>query len=416
MAFDFGRFHEFSDPVTYADPVIEAVARAIGLGPYTGKFFEAMGAPMLPLTQKTFKVYNRTLTSRDGASSGAWDASATTGLPLSADALKGLTIGHVLLIGTEVVIISAINRSAGTISVHKRGEGGTTAAAHTSGDSFEVIGFAGNDEDLKKVESTNELTEEWENYVQTVFEVVEWTKHAELVRQGMDPANATAMLITEAQTRVARLLSRMAVKGVKAKATGSGGRFMSAGLLTQISDVTGRHARRYNVNGVLTETKFKASLKAMFDEGGNANTIWCNSTVKEYLNAFLGARSEVTLNDNKSNHVAGGLYVTSYDYEGAILTIRVDDAMPGDRIAVVNQAKCKKGWLSDDGLRLVDEPAASSREIRKSLQGSIGFLIEDVGTDHTDLYGITGGSTERIHNVKITNGESDPVSTKEVSA
>ena len=63
----------------------------------------------------------------------------------------------------------------------------------------------------------------------------------------------------------------------------------------------------------------------------------------------------------------------------------------------------------------VDEPTQSSRENRKSLQGSIGFLIEDVGSDHTLLYGITGGATERIYKTQVVNTTTDPVNTKAVS-
>jgi hypothetical protein len=74
--------------------------------------------------------------------------------------------------------------------------------------------------------------------------------------------------------------------------------------------------------------------------------------------------------------------------------------MPAGSIAIVNQAKCKKGWLSDDGLRLADEPSLSSREMRKSLQGSVGFLIEDVGADHLLLTGITGGTAERVYKIQ----------------
>jgi len=50
---------------------------------------------------------------------------------------------------------------------------------------------------------------------------------------------------------------------------------------------------------------------------------------------------------------------------------------------------------------MVDEPTQSSREKRKSIQGSVGFLIEDVGADHTLLYGITGGSSDRVHKVSM---------------
>ncbi|MDD4817306.1 MAG: DUF5309 family protein [Victivallaceae bacterium] len=402
MAFYFGQFNEFGDSVTIGDPVVEAVARAINLGPYVGKIYQAMGAPMATLTEKAFKVYNRTKTSRGGAIDANWDNSATTDLAVGDDALKGITVGHVLKIGTEVVIVKSVDRTNGQIDVHKRGDGGSSAAAHTSGDTFKVIGFAGSDTDLKNVESVNEATEEWENYVQTVFETIDWTKHAELVRKGLDSGNAILVLVREAEIRIAEILASMAVNGVKAKATGSTERYMSAGLLAQLNDSSNRGARRYNANGVLTEAKFKASLKAMFDAGGNGNTILCSPTSKDYIDAFLGSCSAVQLTDAKGNHTAGGLYVNAYDYQGNRLGIMIDSDMPDDQIAIVNLGKCKKGWLDKDGLRMVDEPSQSSRESRKSIQGSVGFLVEDVGTDHQLIYGITGGSTERVTAVSMS--------------
>lgn len=402
MAFVFGQFNEFSDSVTIGDPVVEAVARAIQLGPFAGKFYEAMGAPAATLTQKEFKVYSRSKTSRDGTTAAQWDASATTGLKVNADALKGITIGHVLEIDGEVVIVASVDRSANTIGVHRRGEGGTTAAVHASGATFEVIGFAGTDTDLKNVESVSESTSEWTNYVQTVFETVDWTKHGTLTRQGLSPANATVVLVREAEVRVAELLARMSIRGVKAKVEGGTGRYMSAGLIAQLSDKT-RNAMSYNVSGDLTEKKFKDALKQRFDKGGTVDTIWCSPTTKAYINNFLGADSSIQLTDTKGNHTAGGVYVDSYNYEGAILRVRVDSDIPNGSIAVVNQSKCKKGWLSDDGLRLVDEPSLSSREMRKSLQGSVGFLIEDVGADHLLLTGITGGPSERVYKVQNVN-------------
>ncbi|MDD3119160.1 MAG: recombinase zinc beta ribbon domain-containing protein [Victivallales bacterium] len=277
-----------------------------------------------------------------------------------------------------------------------------------------MTGFAGNDTDLKNVESMTEATGSWTNYAQTVFEAIEWTKHATLVRQGLSDANATALLIREAEIRVAEMLSKMSIRGVKSQATSAGGRYMSAGLLARLGSDE-RNALVYNVAGVLTETKFKAALKNRFDNGGTVNTIWCSPTTKAYVNAFLNADSSVALIDSKANHQAGGVYVDSYNYEGAILAVRVDADMTNDRIAVVNQSKCKKGWLSSDGLRLEDEPPVSSRETRKSLQGSVGFLVEDVGSDHLLLTGITGGSTGRVTSVSITNTTANPIPTQEVA-
>ena len=93
MAFAFGQFNEFSDSVTIGDPVIEAVARAIQLGPFHGKFYEAMSAPQTSITQKEFEIYTRTKTTRDGATgAAAWGADATTGLSINADSIKGKTL------------------------------------------------------------------------------------------------------------------------------------------------------------------------------------------------------------------------------------------------------------------------------------------------------------------------------------
>ncbi len=401
MAFNFGQFNEFTDSVTKGDPIVEAVAKAIELGPFTGKFYQSMGAPAETITQKEYKVYKRSKTPRAGTIDADWDNDDTSGLGISDDFAKAITVGHVLEIGSEIVIVSAVNRTNGTISVFARGAGSTTAAAHTSGDSIRVVGFAGNDTDLKNVESMSESTSDWTNYVQTIFEVIDWTKHAELQRKGLAESNIVQLLIREAELRVAENLAKMAIYGLKQQATDGTNRFMSAGLLQQLSDTSNRGAYKYNVNGAITEAKLQAALKYLFDRGGNATTIWCSPTVKPWLNAFLGSQASVVYTDSKGNHTGGGIYIDSYNYEGKVLNIAVDADLPNDRIPIVNGAKCKKGWLVDDGLRLVDEPQASSREKRKSLQGSVGFLIEDVGVDHILLYGITGGSADRVHNVNI---------------
>lgn len=401
MPFAFGQFNEFSDSVTKGDPNIEAIARSIKLGPFTGKFFESMTAPTVSITQKEFKVYSRSKTVRGGAIDANWDNDDTTGLGVADSALLGITVGHVLDIGGEIVVVKAVDRTNGQISVYKRGDGGTTAAAHTSGATFEVIGSANADEDMPNVEAVQETTSEWSNFVQTVFEKINWTKHGELTRKGLSPANATYVLLREAEIRVAEMLAKMAIRGVKASATNLTTRYMSAGLLAQLADTTNRGAAVYNVNGLLTEAKFKSALKARFDAGASLDTIWCSPTAKEYLNHFLGSNSAVTLIDSAANHTAGGIYATKYNYEGALLDIRVDADMPDDRIAVVNQSKCKKGWLEGDGLRQADEPSRSSRETVKSLQGSIGFLIEDVGPDHLLLYGISGSGDARVTTVDL---------------
>lgn len=406
MPFQLGLFNEFSDPVATRDPVIFALSKSVDLGPWTGQFYQAMVAPETTLDSKTFEVYNRSKTSRDGVIGASnWDNDDVTGLSMTAAGVKGLTVGHVLLVGSEQVIVKSVNRSANTIDVFARGAGGTTAASHTAGAAFKVIGFAGQDEDLKNVESVNEVTAKYENYVQTVFETVDWTNHGDLLTKGHSEESASLLLTREAYIRIIEMLSRMAIFGVKYKQVSSTTRYMSAGLIAQLTDTNSstRETLTYNASGDLTEAKLLAAIKQVIAHNGNPDTIWCSPTVKGYINNFNMANSSLAINANKGDHTAGGQYVTHIDYEGKILAVRVDADIPDANLAIVTSGSIKKGWLVNDGLRLVDEPPKSSREHRKSIQGSVGFAIENVGQDHLLMTGITGGPTDRVYKTASVN-------------
>ena len=398
MPFEFGQFNEFSDPVAANDPVIFAVAKRMNLGRNTGTFYQAMNPVDVTLDSKQYDIYGRSKTSRNGVIGASnWDDDDVTGLSMSAAAVKGLTRGHVLEIGSERVIVKSVNRSNNTIEVFARGAAGTTAAAHTAGAAYKVVGFAGNDTDLKSVESVNEVTNVFVNYIQTVFETCDWTQHADLVSKGLSETQASIRLVSEAEVRVAELLATMAINGKKDKQVSTVTRYMSAGLLQQLTDTASspREVLTYNASGDLTEAKLMAALKQVF-ENGAPDTIWCSPTVKTYINNLNIANSALALNANKNDHTGGGNYITHIDYEGAILAVRVDRDMPDANLAIVTQSSIKKGWLKNDGLRMCDEPTKSSREKRKSFQGSIGFMVEGVGQDHILVTGITGGPTERV--------------------
>lgn len=392
--FVFGQFNEFSDEVTLANPTIAVVAKAIELGRFQGMFYQAMGAPEMGLTTKRFDIYSRSQTSRNGiigdGAAGGWDIDDVAALKMTAGAIKGLTVGHVLKVENEVVVVKSVNRAANTIDVYGRGEGSTTAAVHADEAAFKVIGFAGNDTDLKNVESVTETTGIYSNYVQTIFEVIDWTKHAELVRQGMKADNATIILTREAEIRVAIMLSTMAIHGVKQVAADDSKRYMSAGLLAQLADTNSaaRNILSYNAGGALTEVKLFAAIKEIIDGGGNPDTIWVDTTNKGIINTFNSANSNLNVNTDRTDTTAG-MYIGQVNYEGLIIPIRVDSDMPSDKLAIVKQGDCKKSWLAGDGLDMKDEPSASSREFKKSLQGSLGFIVENVGLNHSYIYGIT---------------------------
>jgi hypothetical protein len=420
--FLLGTFTEFDDSVSIHDPVIAAAAKIIEMPENRGVVYQMMNAPTIGISQKSFDIYGRTKNSRngvvgDGAATG-WTDAATTDLPMTAAALAGLTIGCTLKVESEVVVVKDIDRSANTIDVFARGMGGTTAAAHADEATFTVIGYSGTDSMLKNVTGVSETSFKYRNYIQTIFEVLDWEKGAELERQGLDKINIIQVLVKEALVRVAEMLSVMAIYGVKQVGDSNGTPYMSAGLLTQLKDTTcedskTREVLTYNANGLLTETKLRAALKEVF-QVGNPSIILVSSNNKEIINSFNAAHAAIQIATQRTDHTAG-MHIDYYDYEGKRLEVKIDADLPDSDIPIVTPAQLKKGWLKDDALKQTVEPTQSTREKREAIQGSVGFQVEGVGRDHTIITGITGGSTERVSKVLVVNDALDPVITDELS-
>ncbi len=393
--FNFGAVSEFSDAESIASPIIAALAKTIKLPRFKGAIYQLMGAPMVPIKEKAFEVYSRSKNTRAGvigtAGSGTdWGSTSdTTALPIPADSIAGLSVGHVLKVDSEVMIVKSVDKSGNTIDVFARGAGGTTAATHSTGAAFSVLGFAGRDEDLKNAQGATETTLKYTNYVQTVYELLDWKKGAELIRKGLSTENIVAILRQEAAIRVAEMLSTMAVLGVKQLGADGGTPYMSAGLLAQLEDTAGatRPILRYNASSAaIDETKLRAALDSVFGVG-SPDTIVLNLYNANKFLGFTGASKDVTIQTERLD-TGAGRSVDHYDYNGVRLDLLIDADMPNDKIAVVTKGELKKGWLDGDALTTVEEPALSSREKRESIQGSVGFLVENVGYSHLEIYGL----------------------------
>lgn len=389
MTFIVGQVTEFEDSVTINNPDVLALASAVPLAANQGKFWNILSAPSLSLTGKVFEVYGRGLTSLSGTigtggGTGWLDGSDTTALAMNATAIAKLVIGSVLKVEDEVVVVKDIDRVGNTIDVYARGAGSTSGASHADNTAFQIIGHAGNDTDLKNVEALSENSHVYTNYAQTVFEVIDYTQgEARLKRKGLasDPLN---ILRQEAMNRCAAKLAATSLLGVKAVGTGSIP-YITAGLYDQLEDTAGstRTVSRYNASSAaFSETILKAALDQAF-QYGNPNMIVMRQGYKNILNTFNNAY----IMTDKENRVAGNT-IGQYEYEGKILDILVDQDSPNGKMAIITKEACKKSWLQDDLLRFVEEPKASSREHRESLQGSVGIVVEGVGYDHTEIYGL----------------------------
>lgn len=397
MGFILGSITEHSDVNTIRQPEIISAAKVIELPSNKGIFYQAMSAPRQALTSNKYEIYGRSCTGNtgklgDGNGTGAagWDNSATTGLKMNAAAMNLLTIGSVLQIedtATEVVVVKAVDRSANTIDVFARGAGATTAAAHADEVPFSVIGFSGRDTDLKNVESRHESTSKYINYTQQFFEILDYKKNETLIgRQGLSPERLIAIEQQEAMLRIAKMLSSSSIQGYKQ--VGSDNiPSMSAGLISQLRDTSSGTREIKNVTSVgkLDETKLKNALTEAF-ETGTPDTIWANPSYATIIDGFIPDDSRRYV---PSDNVAG-LYVSKYNYRGKILEVAYDVDIPVSTIPIVTMSKCQKGFLQGDDIRMVDEPGLSnSREIKASIQGAVGFMVEGVGYDHILMEGVT---------------------------
>lgn len=388
MGFNIGTVTEFDDALSVLDPAVLTAAKAVKLGVNKGAFWNALRSPSLGIAQKIFQIYGRSFTERKGTlgATTAWDASATTGLSVAAALANVLTVGHILKVENEYVVVKSVDRTANTIAVFARGAAGTTAATHVVSTATTVIGHAGNDTDLKNVESFSETTNKYENYAQTVFELVDTTFGEQLYgRKGLD-GNPLALLRAEAMNRVAAYLAPSAILGMKsAPAKSLPG--TTAGLLQQLSDTAGvsstRAVNRADfASAAFTEANWMASLEKAFSKG-NPDTILLAPSRKKQFNAFNAGIIKTDRTDK-----GAGYEITTYEFQGKALSFLVDEDMPADRIAVVTLGQCQKGWMEGDTLRYVEEPGASSREKRESLQGTFGIIVDGVGFDHLDIYNV----------------------------
>lgn len=386
-----GVYTQYDDPTNVIDPQILAVAAVPTLGAFEAVIWNRLLAPEKALVNDKFEIYSRT----DGDLSGAigdgaatgWNNSATTGLPIQSDYVSVLLVGSVIKVGSEIVVVKSIDRSAETISVYKRGHGGTTPAAHNDGDTFEVIGSGINDLDAKNVDSRGEKTVKWTNYAQLIFEPIEYSFTSETDAR---KAFQTAPTLTkEALNRVFRMLARSLILGQK-EAPAAGVPATTAGILQQLSDATGRTPIRVNANsGAFSETLLRAAIEEAVKKG-NPNAIYLSQTNKKVADGFAFAKSDVVIAAGGETLSTRGLGSSAqyYEYMGRRFEFVFDSNMPNDRVEIVNENKITRGFRLDDALRLVAEPPQSSREFRTSVQGKFGVSVEDVGREHADIYGI----------------------------
>jgi len=394
-----GTHTQYDDNFSILDPQI--IQRAADFKPerFEGVIWNRLASPDQPIRQESFKIGARTRTGLSGTigtgtGTGWADAVTTTNLPMNVDAINALIIGSVMEIynastaAFEVVNVKDVDRSALTIDVIARGAGGT-AAIWADDSKFKITGSTINDLDLKNQESRAEKTYKYENYVSLITETIT-TTYTDLNEARKYFENMGATSFNEALDRIFQKLSSTVINGVKVEGSNSVPP-QSAGIRDQLQDTMSgtRAVLRSNANGTLTQTKLNTALDLVFLKG-NAKVIYLSYANKKIIDSFT-VNTQISYNaDANSPRIANQRESFDfYEYQGVLFELVVDKAMPDSNIFIVNENKIRKAFKEGDPLRFVPEPTRSSRESRWSFQGKVAFIVEDVGHDHVDLYGIT---------------------------
>ncbi len=391
MALDLGIHWNLDDPTSRPEPLILSAAVDITQGKNEGVIWQRIQAYPKKVDNFEFEIYDRSITTisgviGNGAGTGWVDGVATSDLPMTAAAINGLTVGHVLLVENEQVVVKSVDRSAFTIDVAARGHGETSGAAHADGTAFKVVGSAINPTDLKNVESFAELTGKYKNYTQRVVGTIDQEFDDEI--QARKAIEQNPQLMKEAMDRVAKQLYTIPIYGTKSMKTKTSP-YTTAGILEQLSAGGGaRSPLRFDATGYTSIIKlFEDALEVIWAAGGNPNAIYMSPTYKRLLNPLM-QQFKVGSVSQKSG-VIGTDAATTFFYDGAELELVADKDMPTGRIEMVQEDLIYKGWRDKDILRGPNvEPAGSSLETRLSIYGSCFIVVEGVGTKHIDLYNV----------------------------
>ena len=305
-----------------------------------------------------------------------WNSTSdTTALPITSGTISRITVGDVLLVESEIVVVKSVDRSGNTIDVYERGAGETSGAAHTGTLTAKIVGNA-HEEGKVDVEAMAEQTAKLTNYTQIVLESID------LSNSDSDQARKTGRtadaLRQEAMERVMRDLARTAIYGVS-RAPAAGFPSMTRGLLEHLKLATDLKTA---VSGAFTETVLQNALDDIREKGGTVNAIVMSIAKKRIFNSFTGAdQIQVDRSDRTGGHVLDGYIADGF---GTIPAV-VDVDFPDDMVAIVNTRLLQKGWKQNDALRFVPETNKSSREVVETLQGKFGLAVEGVDLTHALL-------------------------------
>lgn len=386
---DLGLHIISDDTNSVLDPEVIAIADRItpAQSQEFGKVWDLFITRETPFLTEQYDVLTRNYTAPE-VSTGAitvdgteWNsASDTTALEITSATIDRITIGDILLVESEVVVVSSVDRSGNTIDVYERGAGDSTGVAHTGTITAKIIGSA-HVEGTANATAMAETTGKVSNFTQLFEEVIDLSKANS--DQARKTGRTEPILKGEAMERVMQDLARTAIFG-EARAATATIPAMTRGLISYLTNVSG--ALTTAVGGAFTETVLKNELDTVRAAGGTINAIVLSITNKRVANGFTGADAIQTTRGDRE----GGQVLDAYIADGhGRIPFVVDIDFPNDKVALVNTRFMEKGWKINDQLSFVPFTNVNPREKKDLLAGKAGLSVSGIGKTHALLTSIS---------------------------
>ena len=313
------------------------------------------------------------------ASGADWDTvDDITALPVASEEITKLKVGDVLELptGGEHVIVSAIDTSANTIDLAKRGWGGTTATAQgTAAFVAKIIGNAQIDGSDPIDASFYAPTERY-NYVQ-IFED-SLAVSGKVMRSKISIETERARQLKIKSIRLLSQLNNAMVNGSREK---NGNRATFQGIRKSAINVL-------NVGGALTLAKIYEAVIAMENAGGSPSAIHANATTVGIIERLL--TGYVTSGISEYN---AKLTVTKIEILGDLLELHVDKHIVDGEFFVLDYGRIKYGTMDSKeakGIFSVIVTKENAKQLEEEIAGYYTMVVKQPGAAIVKAYGITG--------------------------
>lgn len=313
-----------------------------------------------------------------GTTGATWDSAvATASMPVITAQIGKLKVGDVLeLPSGEHTVVDAINVAGQTITLAKRGWGGTTAAAQgTSVITIKIIGNAQIDGSDPQAETYWAPTAMY-NYVQVFEDVL--AVSGKVMRSKISRESERAR---QRGIKLKRLLSQLNF----AILNGSRDKYLDR---TTFQGIRNASSSTYNVAGTLTVAKVYAMVIQMVTAGGSPSAIHGSATGISRIEMLMA--TYVTSGPAKFN---AKLTVKKLSMLGMDIELHVDKHMLDSEFLVLDYGRLRIRTMDSDEAKgtfaayLITE---NGKQIKEQIAGYYTFEQKQQAASAVRAYGCTG--------------------------